>query len=310
MNNKITIKKEDAGKRLDKFLVEMWPTHSRSQIQKMIKEGLVLVNGKKATVHKWLKAGDKLKVEEKKINTTKTIPSKTNQPLIKKINYQIITETKDYLVVEKPAGVVVHEDAVHKNSLIGEIIKKYPEIKKVGDNPERPGIVHRLDKEVSGLLLIARHEEAFEYFKKQFKERKIKKEYIALVYGEPEKEYGEIDFPIERGKGGKMAAKPKGSEGKRALTEFEIQKKFINYTLLKIKIKTGRTHQIRVHLNAYGHPIVGDNLYKPKKLKSKIDISRIFLHAETLGFYDMAGEWQEFHSPLPQELKNILNELK
>jgi len=179
----------------------------------------------------------------------------------------------------------------------------------------RPGIVHRLDKDVSGLLVIAKTQDMFDHLKQQFKSRKTQKEYFALVYGTPQRPEGEITFNIDRSEtqGHKMAAVPtsgNGDRGRKAITEFEIIEQLGNYTYLNIKPKTGRTHQIRVHLNAFGLPIVGDSVYRPRKLKVTIVLDRIFLHAHRLAFEDLNGQFQEFDSPLPTKLQEILNTLK
>lgn len=299
-NNQLTIRKENSKKRLDKFLVERLPDFSRSQIQKIIKEGQILVNNKTAPVHHWLKEGEVIT-----LNIQKEKEAKKRVPKL-----DVLHEDDNFLIINKQAGIVVHPDSVHKSgTLLDALLKKYPEIKKVGDDPARPGIVHRIDKDVSGLLAIAKTPQAFKHLKKQFQKRKVKKEYLALVHGAPAKDSGVITFALGRGKQGKMAVRTEG-EGRAAITKFEVIEKFINYSLLKITIKTGRTHQIRVHLNAFGHPLVGDKLYKQKKIKSKLELDRIFLHAVTLGFYDLEGKWQEFSSPLPKELEKILKELK
>ncbi|MCK9438712.1 RNA pseudouridine synthase [Patescibacteria group bacterium] len=308
------------------------------------------------------------------------------------MNIQIISDQKDYLIINKPAGLIAHGGkGIKEKTLSDWLIENYPEIAKVGDDPERPGIVHRLDKEASGLMLIPKNNEAFEFFKNQFKNRKIKKEYLALVYGKIEKEYGVIDFPIKRSSQGfKMAAIPspknenelellrsgrgeyanyleeynkinqegetkneeeaeinkenkteketEGAQGdvgekteekkmnnrargglkaleksRQAITEFKVVKKFINFTLVRAIIKTGRTHQIRVHFFAYGHPLLGDNLYSNKKSKiknQKIKPGRIFLIADTLGFKDLNGDWQEFKIEMDENLEGILDRIK
>ncbi|MCX6798092.1 MAG: RNA pseudouridine synthase, partial [Candidatus Falkowbacteria bacterium] len=210
-----------------------------------------------------------------------------------------------------------------------------PEIKNVGDDPMRPGIVHRLDKEVSGLMVIAKNQLSFENLKKQFKKREINKEYIALVYGKIEPEEGEINFPIRRAQSGyKMAALPIMNSGliekkrlsgrdagtneallksREALSLFKVIKRFINYTLLQVRIKTGRTHQIRVHFAAYGHPLVGDNLYSTKKTRvknKKLNLGQVFLFSKRLAFSDLAGKTQEFELDLSPELKVFLEKIR
>ena len=200
------------------------------------------------------------------------------------------------------------------------MLKKYPQIEKIGEDKFRPGIVHRLDKEASGLMVIAKTQASFDNLKLQFQNKQIFKEYTALVYGQVEKNYDKITFPIKRAEAGyKMAAVPKNfSENnddntKDAITEFDIKKRFINFTLLNVRIKTGRTHQIRVHMHSYGHPIVGDPLYhtkKTKELNNKINLDRIFLVATRLSFKDLDGQKQNFKIDIPAELKKVLKEVK
>ncbi|MFA5644103.1 MAG: RNA pseudouridine synthase [Patescibacteria group bacterium] len=259
---------------------------------------------------------------------------------------EIIKETNDYLIINKPAGLIVHGgDKITEPTLVDWLLKKYPHLKNVGEDPARPAIVHRLDKEASGLMIIPKNNLAFEYFKDQFKKRKIKKEYQTLVFGKISKDEDVIDFPIKRSsQGHKMASIPKSiknfndtqentadsnsynnisnrSQGnvralessRQAITEFEIIKRFINFTLLKIKMKTGRTHQIRVHFSAYGHPLLGDNLYGNKKTKvknNKLNIGRIFLMATKLSFTDLKEEKQELEIDLSSDLKEILKKIK
>jgi len=301
MSNKTIKYNQQESQRLDKFLVQELPDLSRAKIQKMIKSGLVLVNKKVVTPHVALAENDVISVKplpKNKIKKTKLKP-------------KIIVTAKDFLVLEKPAGLIVHPgNNVREETMTDLLLKDFPEISEAGEDESRPGIVHRLDKDVSGLMIIARNQDAFKHFKKQFQEHEVKKEYTALAHGELEKDEGIIDFTIERAKGsGRMAAKPKEAFGRQSETEFDVIERFKNYTLLKLKPKTGRTHQIRVHLKAIGHSIVGDQLYKTRKLKEKIELDRIFLHAGYLGFYDLKNKWQEHKSNLPIKLKNILKNL-
>ncbi|MBU4257145.1 RluA family pseudouridine synthase [Patescibacteria group bacterium] len=235
--------------------------------------------------------------------------------------YQTIYEDNNYLIINKPAGLLVHgAEHINEPALSDQLLEKYPELAKIGEDPSRPGIMHRLDKQVSGLMAIAKTQEAFDHLKKQFKKRTVDKKYIALVYGRIARDEGVIDFPIERsGRSGRMAALPKTVKGelelrgRRAVTEFEVKQRFINYTLLKIKIKTGRTHQIRVHMSAYGHPVVGDDLYGTKKTREKnkkLNLGRIFLAASELSFDDLAEKRRHFKAGLPEELNMFLQKLK
>ncbi|MDP3043654.1 MAG: RluA family pseudouridine synthase [bacterium] len=235
--------------------------------------------------------------------------------------YQTIYEDNNYLIINKPAGLLVHgAEHINEPALSDQLLEKYPKLAKIGEDPSRPGIMHRLDKQVSGLMAIAKTQEAFDHLKKQFKKRTVDKKYIALVYGRIARDEGVIDFPIERSvRSGRMAALPKTVKGelelrgRRAVTEFEVKQRFINYTLLKIKIKTGRTHQIRVHMSAYGHPVVGDDLYGTKKTREKnkkLNFGRIFLAARELSFDDLAEKRRHFKAGLPEELNMFLQKLK
>jgi 23S rRNA pseudouridine1911/1915/1917 synthase len=241
---------------------------------------------------------------------------------------EIIFEDKNYLVINKPAALAVHGGGnIKGETLVDWLLRHYPKIKDVGEDATRPGIVHRLDMDVSGLMVIAKNNKSFADLKNKFKERKVQKEYLALVHGRVSKDDDIIDFPIVRSKDGhKMAALPRNTEellirhnpknrdkgniggffkARTALTEFSVVKRFVNYTLLQVKIKTGRTHQIRVHLFAYGHPLAGDNLYYTKKsaLKNKkIALGRVFLVANHLAFTDLEGKPHKFSLALPPEL--------
>jgi 23S rRNA pseudouridine1911/1915/1917 synthase len=315
---KFKITPEQSNQRIDKFLTEKLPDFSRSQIQKMIKRADIIVNGKPVSAHYSLKEGDIIQFPISNFqfpNKLKNLKSKNQN-----FKLQIIADDKEYLVVNKPAGIAMH-GAPHMEeiTLADLILKKYPKIKKVGDDPARPGIAHRLDKEVSGLVVIAKTQDSFDNLKKQFQARTVAKQYIALVYGKIQKDEGEITFPIARAKSGyKMAALPLTTKemkvsGRRAITEFKTKKRYINYTLLEIKIKTGRTHQIRVHMAAYGHPIVGDNLYgtkKTRKQNKKLELGRIFLFANKLSFNNLTGEKQTFKINMPEELKKFLKKIK
>ncbi|MFH1564352.1 MAG: RluA family pseudouridine synthase [bacterium] len=307
---KITYESEEKT-RLDKYLTEQYPNTSRSQIQKTIKNGGVLINGKKTTVHHFLKCGDEIEMkvnfEEKK--EEKNVEVKPN----KNVKLDIISETDDYLVINKPAGMLVHPtDKNEDDTLANGLLAYFPDIKNVGEDVLRAGIVHRIDRDVSGALVVAKTQKMFEHLKSQFQNREIKKIYLALVYGKLSDSSGKIDFPIGINKHiGKMAARSKTTdiESKSAVTFYEVLKQFQHYGFLKIEIKTGRTHQIRVHLNALGYPVVGDEIYRPKNLKTRVNLDRIFLHAHILGFNDLDGEWKEFTCEMPEELKGFLEKL-
>lgn len=309
-----TISEEQAGQRLDKYLNARLPDITRSQIQKQIKGGAVTVNSKKPTVHQFLKARDRIVFSQSRPIVTKIKKAfeRVSQTMP---DIPIIADTDDYLVINKPAGVIVHDaPGEHGATVIDFALSKYPSIKKIGEDPVRPGIVHRIDKEVSGLLVIAKTQNMFEHLKSQFKTRQVEKWYYALVEGVPEKEHDQINFSIDRSTtaGHKMAAVPaqEKNRGKEAHTEFTVMTRYKKYALLQVQPHTGRTHQIRVHLNAYGLPIVGDPVYRPKKLVSKLKPGRIFLHAYHIAFSDSTGQKHQFESSLPEELQRILDSIR
>lgn len=286
--------------RLDVYLAAM-SDQTRSQIQKLINEGLVLVNEKIKYPHYKVKPDEIIEIKQKK-------EARKNE---KEHQLKIIFQNKDFIVIDKSSGLIVHPPHARskETALTDLLVKDFPEIKNVGEKT-RPGIVHRLDKEVSGLMAATRNTEAYEFLKTEFKERRVKKIYTGLVHGKLRESQGEISFKIARGvKGGRMAARPKSQEGKEALTFYRVIKKFTNFTLVEIELKTGRTHQIRAHFHALGHPLAGDPLYKPKRA-GKILPPRIFLHSTILGFNNLNNEWLEFTSPLPEELEQFLTDLK
>ncbi len=223
---------------------------------------------------------------------------------------KIIFENEGVLVIDKPAGLTVHPVKPEQdNTLVNQLLAYYPKIKDVGDNPLRPGIVHRLDKDTSGLMVVAKNNKAFEYLKKQFQDRKIIKKYLALVHGIIKDDKGTITKSISFSKKDfKKRSALLDKNSKPAITEYQVIQRFKNYTLLKAYPKTGRTHQIRIHLHSIGYPIVGDQQYKFKRLKTPKGLTRQFLHAAYLKFKLVDGKMVEFKSELPQDLKNIIYE--
>ncbi|MCD4761275.1 RluA family pseudouridine synthase [bacterium] len=293
----------DAKQRLDKYLQTQLDI-SRSQIKKAILSGQIMVNGKESTVHHWLRADDQILYEPKKvIKETKFVA----EP-------KIIRQTEEYLILEKPHGLLVHAtDKGEINTLANWVMKYFPETKKIGDDPQRPAIVHRLDKEVSGLIVIPLTQDSFDSLKRQFQDRTIKKEYTALVHGQMINETGEITTPLERDKKtGLMRIQNVKQTGKRAHTTYEVIKKYINYTLVKVQIKTGRMHQIRAHFYSIGHSIVGDRLYQTKDLRKKKKVleQRIFLHANFVKFRARDKQYHTYNSEIPKELKEFLKKIK
>ncbi len=306
---KYKITKENVGSRLDLFLVKKIKK-TRGQAQKMIAGGQVFVNGKILSNHYALKEGEMIEVKSAKLK----VKSKQERDF----NVRVVYENREFIVVNKPAGLIVHGAPHIKGPTLADwLVKKYPELKKVGEDKTRPGIMHRLDKDVSGLLVIARTNESFANLKKQFQKRQVEKIYTALVYGAVAKENDQINFSLKRAAGGhRQAAVPEGYnfkenflELREAFTEFRVLRRFVNYTLLEVKIKSGRKHQIRVHLFAYGYPLVGDNLYSTRKTREanrKFALGRIFLVSSQLSFSDLAGKRHSFRIELPPELSDFL----
>lgn len=302
--------KQPIRQRLDIFLTAELSHISRSQIQKLVKLGQVTVNGQPAEVHHWLKTGDLVAYAvAKKVKAD----SKTT-----KRSLAVKFEDDDVVVIDKPSGLLVHPTQRNEtDTLIATLLKEYPQLKKFND-PVRPGLVHRLDKDVSGLMIIALNPKSFASLKSQFQDRTIDKRYTALVHGKVLNAVGEITTNLQRDKKTgltkALSAKPAHDEiieGREAITHYEVKDQFVNYTLLEIKLITGRTHQIRAHLQSIGHSIVGDTLYVTGDIrkKKKIFLSRPFLHASSLQWHQLDGTVKKCTSPLPTELKKFLTTL-
>ena len=234
------------------------------------------------------------------------------------MDIKIIYEDKDVLVADKPAGIIVFPEGESlkngEKTLIDVLIEKYPELKSTGEAP-RYGIIHRLDKDTSGVLLVAKSSEALIFFQKQFKNREVEKKYVCLVGGTIKEDQGEIKTLMARSSrdGRKQKVylenEPHPESAREAITEYKVIEDFKSYTLLEVKIKTGRRHQIRCHFSFLQHPIAGDKLYNFKNSNTPRGLTRQFLHAAYLKIQMPNGESKEFKSELPEELKNILKNL-
>jgi 23S rRNA pseudouridine1911/1915/1917 synthase len=227
----------------------------------------------------------------------------------------IIFESPDYLVLDKPSGLLVHAAEHHEGeaTLVDWLKTNYPDTKNVGEDPARPGIIHRLDMDVSGAIVVARTQKMYEHLKNQFKKHEVEKMYLALVHGVPGKPDGTISFPLGRSRrnAGRMASQPTATERTRdAITHYAVREQFTHLTLLEITIETGRTNQIRAHLLAFGLPIVGDTVYASRWVKQKVAFDRPFLHSWKLGFTDLTGTRQSYESPLPTKLTGLLEKLR
>lgn len=299
---------DGAGMRLDAWLAKRLPGVSRSRIQKWIKAGAVLRNGAKETPHVLLEEADKVTID------APDAPA-ADEPLAARhdIRIEVIHEDAHVVVVNKPSGLLVHPAVPGEtDTLANALVAKYPEIAKVGESPERPGIVHRLDKEASGLLVAARTPAAFVNLKAQFQAHVVKKEYAVLVDGVVPDDSGTIRLAIGRSSsGGKMAARPEpGEDDKNAVTHYRVEERFPKATYLTVRTETGRTHQIRAHFHAIGCPVVGDPLYGTKKA-GRLPAPRLFLHAKTLAFtHPVTDEQMTFSAPLPEALEEVLKKLR
>ncbi len=277
--------------RLDQFVSDSVKNISRSSAKKLIKDGFIVVNNKLADPSYKVRKGDDVKIE---------IPVRTEVSLkAEDIPLKIIYEDKDILVVDKPPFLVTHPTLDHPSGTLVNSLLNH--LKALNAEGLRPGIVHRLDKNTSGLLVVAKTETALENLKKQFKDRQVSKTYLALVSGKVEKERSLIEEKIARHP--KFRAKfTVAPAGREAATEYKVIKRFAKFTLLELKPFTGRTHQLRVHLAFLGHPIVGDKLYGGKML-----VPRQFLHASSLVFnHPTTGEKKTFASNLPKDLEDFL----
>lgn len=278
---------------------------SRVQAQKRIAAGDVFVNDIPASsAHVLVSHQDILHVSQEAPPSSEKLPL---PPL------SILHEDADVLVVEKPAGVLVHPTGAQDASeptLMDAVVAHFPPLFGVGGDPLRSGVVHRLDREASGVLVFAKHEHAHAFLKHQFKTRQTEKLYDVLVLGRVADEHGTITFPIARSaQRGRMAARPLSQEGKEAITHFDVVQRYSSSTLLRVRIETGRTHQIRAHFFALGHSVAGDKLYVQRNLK-QMPLGRLFLHAASLALTLPTGERATFTSPLPAQLQNVLIALK
>jgi len=295
---------DQAVARLDQYLAAELPELSRSQLKKLIQQQKVLVDHQPAKPSTALKAGDLVTVHLPAPEPGE-IPAET-------IPLDIIFEDDDLIVVNKPAGMVVHPGQGHSTgTLVNALLARYPDLAALVQSDEavvnRPGLVHRLDRDTSGLMIVARHATALSRLQQQFKSRKVEKIYLALIFGRPEAPEGIIDVPLGRDPRHRQKIAPR-LEGKPARTHYRLVKAFHDYSLLEVKLETGRTHQIRVHLAWLKYPVVGDTVYGRRR--NLLGLERQFLHAWRLGFqHPRSQTWMAFEAPLPDDLQTILDQL-
>jgi 23S rRNA pseudouridine1911/1915/1917 synthase len=301
----------EVGLRLDAYLASQVEGWSRARLQRLIDSEDVLVNGKPSKSSYKLRAKDEVELELTVLPTTSFVP----EP----IPIEIVYEDETLVVVNKPAGLVVHPAAaIESGTLANALAYHFQQLPDSGAGV-RPGIVHRLDRDTSGLLAVAKTEAALEHLSDQFRDRTVFKSYVALVHGRVQADTGRIDQPLARDASNRTRmAVVRG--GRSALSLYRVRQRFNRFTLLDVELKTGRTHQIRVHLAWLKHPVVGDETYgggrdntiQDAKLRAHVrNLGRHFLHAERLAFtHPQTNERVEFSSPLPPELTQLLTEIE
>lgn len=313
----ISVAPGDSGKRLDQFLVAQLRETSRARVQQLIAQGLVLVDDSAAKASLRLHGGERVAV----LAAAQSAPLRA---VAEDIPLDIVYEDEDLAVVNKPAGMMVHagagatEDQRNRGTLVNALLHHLGKLSSVGGEL-RPGIVHRLDKATSGLIVVAKSDESHRRLASQFVRRQVKKKYLALVHGWLKHDHGTISSSISRDRVRRTRMTTRRTGGREAISHYQVQRRldspYGKFTLLEVRIDTGRTHQIRVHLASLSHPVVGDSLYgAPRELRgkdgTKLSLPRNFLHAAALQFqHPQTGEPLSFSVPLPTKLEDFMREL-
>jgi 23S rRNA pseudouridine1911/1915/1917 synthase len=336
----IAVAGDAAGQRLDQFLTANIPEISRARVQQLLAEQKALVNGSVSKPSLRLRGGERITI----LGDPEPPPLRA---IAEDIPLDIVYEDDDLAVINKPAGMMVHagagatEDERNRGTLVNALLHRFGKLSEVG-GALRPGIVHRLDKETSGLIVVAKNDVAHRKLSEQFSGRQVKKRYVALVHGWPAKDQGTVNAEISRDMARRVRMTTRGSGGRTAITHYEVRERiespFGKFALLDVRIETGRTHQIRVHLSSIGHPVVGDSLYRaPKELRrptalrkgstkaahrdarhsevapvpSSLTLDRNFLHAAAIEFtHPRSAQPLSFDAPLPAELTQFLEQLR
>jgi 23S rRNA pseudouridine1911/1915/1917 synthase len=334
MNNEerttIMITSTHKGQRLDVLVVSQFPAFSRTALQRLIKAGDITVNSEIVKPRYLAKEGDVVTV---KLSTTALpLPSAEVDPRLKTLSQAILYEDKDLVVIDKPAGITVHAGVgtTPGGTIVDWFLARYPEAAAVGENADRAGVVHRLDKDTSGVLVLAKTQIAYQHLKQQWRKGAARKEYIALVFGVPGENRGRINRPLVRSAHNPLrrtVLQSAGGYGKKtiilptrgviphsarlAITEWQREEVFKDtYTLLRVWPLTGRTHQIRAHLHWLGFPIVGDALYTFKRQRPPVGVKRQLLHAEHLTLIMPNKEKKTFTAPLAEDFRHVLEALR
>lgn len=295
-----TIEPSDAGERIDKYISLQNEDWSRSQVQTWIKEGRVTVDGEPVKSNYKLQAEDEL--------TLRVPPPREMAILPEPMPLDIVYEDSDVVVVNKPRGLVVHPAPGHySGTLVNGLLAHCKDLSGI-NGVLRPGIVHRIDKDTSGLLMVAKNDKAHMGLAEQLKAHSVNRTYVAIVHGVIQHEMGTIEAPIGRDPKNRQQMAVVFENSKHAVTHFIVQERFKDYTLVELKLETGRTHQIRVHMKYIDHPLAGDPKYGPKQT---LELNGQALHAKTLGFvHPRTGERLEFEAPLPEDLEQMIAYLR
>jgi len=307
IQQKLTAASGDAGRRLDLFLAERVPQLSRTRIQELTREGHVRVSGQIAKAAHRVAAGEIIEID--------VLPRPAMQAAPEDLPLDLLYVDDDFVIVNKPAGMVVHAGAGHsRGTLVNALLHRLGKLSEVG-GALRPGIVHRLDRETSGAMVVARNDKAHEHLSEQFRSRNVRKIYVALVHGKMARDSGSITLPISRDPHRRTRMTARATKGRHARTDWRVIERLDGCTLIEAVLHTGRTHQIRAHFSAIGHPVVGDTLYgAPRVLRAGARslplLDRNFLHAARIGFsHPSSGAWVEVRAPLPRDLRVYFDQL-
>lgn len=296
----IAVSEEQTSERLDKFLSTTEPEWSRTQVQQWVKDGLIEVNGKQVKANYKVQAGDQIKVEipDPEVLGVEAEP----------MDLDIYYEDADVLVVNKPRGMVVHPAPGHvSGTLVNGLMAHCTDLSGI-NGVMRPGIVHRIDKDTSGLLMVAKNDMAHESLVNQLVAKTVTRKYTAVVHGIIQHDTGTIDAPIGRDKKDRQSMTVTKESAKQAVTHFDVIERFQDFTVVECRLETGRTHQIRVHMKYIGYPLAGDPKYGPRKT---VDFNGQLLHAGVLGFdHPRTGEYIEFTAPIPADMQAFIDSLR
>jgi 23S rRNA pseudouridine1911/1915/1917 synthase len=294
--SQFVVSKEDARLRLDRFLAKQLPKYSRSRIQQLIRAGFVRLNYATTRPRQPVRSGDEIELTEPPLEKIE------NQP--ESIPIEVLSEDDDLIVINKPAGLVIHPGAGHQqHTLVNALLSHCTTLSGIGGK-ERPGIVHRLDKETSGCLIVAKNDVTHRDLSRQFAERTVEKIYLALVAGKLRNQRGAIEEKIRRHPVHRQRMTVTSLRGRAAKTEYRVLRFGNQASLIECRLHSGRTHQIRVHLHHIGHPVLGDKVYAVRLAK---DFPRQMLHAWKIGFrHPQTGEWRNFEAPLPDDFATAL----